>query len=538
MTSFDVIVVGSGMAGLNAALSVAEESPDLQVLIISKTQPPEVHTAIMKGISGIVGTNVDWRIHARDTIEDGAYLSDQDVVEVMCQEASVALERLIRIGAPFRRHLVGHYGSKPYHTPDITGKTALAVLWKALDQKPNVSVLAGWRVIDLLKEDGSVTGVRAWNELAGKIVTISSSAVILATGGVSGLYEVSTANRSYFCGDGLVLAFRVGASLCDMEMLQFHPTVLRNGTLILESARSVGAVLRNGNGETFMDKYSPRGGEATRDVIGRAILTEVEEGRGLDGDAVLLDFRGIHPDAWRMNYIKETRDLCLATLGIDIKEGPIPVTTGVHYLMGGIRTDSLGGTGVPGLFAVGHTACPGVHGANRISGNSMLDACVFGMRAGYEAARRAEAFPPPTMSDVETEMAGPFEIGQSDLQRLTAIQCSLRHIMTIDVGIRRNREGLTRAMSTIRDLRRFADSRGSMQGNAYLDTINLLTVAELIALSSLARTESRGAHFRTDFPFRDDDNWLKHVVISRTDQGDFSVSYQPVTITRWLPAAQ
>jgi succinate dehydrogenase / fumarate reductase flavoprotein subunit len=383
-------------------------------------------------------------------------------------------------------------------------------------------------------------------ELAtGKVYPISAKAVILATGGLGRTYEPST-NALIVTGDGMSLAYRAGAPLMDMEMVQFHPTTLpSNGALITEAARGEGAYLLNANGERFLKNYDPVKMElGTRDVISRAEQTEINEGRGVDG-SVLLDCTHLGKERILKN-LSQIYELALSFANVDITKEPVPVRPGMHYQMGGVSTDINGLTHVPGLYAAGECACVSVHGANRLGANSLLETVVYGRRAGAAAAAYAQATAPRKL---------PEQAARTDEQRVAAImrregpgenaallRLELGRTMHDRVGIFRTKAGLEQAISAIRNLReRYEHVTVAAKGHVFNYALQsvwelgfMLDCAEAIAVSALRREESRGAHYRLDFPHRDDANWLKHTLAFCSSEGP-RIDYRPVRITRWEP---
>src|SRR5688572_27388965 len=391
----DVLIIGAGLAGMRAGLAAQLEGAD--VAIITKVHPVRSHSnAAQGGINAAVDEDDTWEDHAFDTVKGSDYLGDQDAIEVLCSEAGPEVLALERMGVIFHRGEDGKLGSRAfggqqrartYFVGDITGQAMLHVLYEQL-VKAGLRVYEEWFVLELIVEDGMCKGAVVMEIRTGQLHVIAAKSVIVATGGAGRVYEPST-NALICTGDGISICYRAGAPMMDMEMVQFHPTTLKgSGVLITEGARGEGAYLLNGNNERFMETYAPNMMElASRDVVSRAEQTEINEGRGVDG-CVLLDMRHLGIDIIR-ERLWQIREIGMDLAGVDVVEEPIPILPGMHYIMGGIKTDIWGRTPVPGLYAAGETACVSVHGANRLGANSLLDTIVFGKRSGMDAAERA-----------------------------------------------------------------------------------------------------------------------------------------------------
>ena len=392
MSKHDLLIIGAGLAGLRAAVEGVRQG--LNVAVITKVHPVRSHSnAAQGGINAaLTDRGDDWRDHAFSTIKGSDYLADQDAVEVMCREAGDAIIELENMGVIFSRDDEGKLGTRAfggqkkartYFVGAITGSALLHVLYEQ-SVKYNLHIYEEWFVTKLIKEDGRIAGAIAFDIKTGQMEMISAKAVVLATGGAGRVFEPST-NALICTGDGLSLAMQVGVPLMDTEMIQYHPTTLAgNGILLSEAARGDGAYLINSEGERFMEKYAPEYMElASRDVVSRAEQTEIDEGRGVDG-CVFLDLRHLGKKFIedRLGYLQE---VALEFRGIDLSEKPIPIKPGMHYIMGGIKTDLNGATNVPGLYAAGECANVSVHGANRLGANSLLDTIVFGRRSAIES---------------------------------------------------------------------------------------------------------------------------------------------------------
>ena len=551
MKLHDILIVGAGLAGMRAAVVAPS---DLDVAVISKVHPVRSHSvAAQGGINAALGENDSWEAHAFDTTKGGLYLGDQDAIEAMCREAPDDIHELERLGVIFSRDGQGRIAQRPFggagfprtcYAADRTGHAILHAMYEQL-LKRRIAVYEEWYVTALIMEDGVCRGVVAWDLIRGGLHAIGAKAVILATGGSGRVFLTST-NAVINTGDGMALAYRAGAPLADMEFVQFHPTTLKGtGILITEGARGEGAYLLNTLGERFMETYAPQQMElATRSVVSLAIGQEILEGRGVDG-CVLLDLR--HLGRQRiLERLPQIRELAIEFTGLDPIETPIPVRPGAHYQMGGVRTNQWTETGITGLYAAGECACVSVHGANRLGGNSLLDTIVFGRRAGIRAGEYVRTI---ARQAFETDQ---LAIEQRRVQRMLAQEGSIRawqireelgQVMSLNLGLVRTHESMAAALTALTALTHRADSvtvqdKGRVFNSDLVQAFelqSLLDVAETIVTSALARQESRGAHYRSDFPKRDDVQWLKHSVARRTPQGP-TVAYEPVTVTRFPPA--
>ncbi len=550
MKLHDILVVGAGLAGMRAALAAP---PGLDVAVISKVHPVRSHSvAAQGGINAALGENDSWEAHAFDTIKGGLYLGDQDAIEAMCREAPGDMLDLERLGVIFSRDERGRIAQRPFggagavrtcYAADRTGHAILHAMYEQLLRR-QVAVYEEWYVTSLIVEDGVCRGVVAWDLLHGGLHAIAAKAVILATGGSGRVFFTST-NAVINTGDGMALAYRGGAPLEDMEFVQFHPTTLKDtGILITEGARGEGAYLLNTLGERFMKRYAPDLMElATRSTVSLAIGREILEGRGVDG-CVLLDLR--HLGRGRiMERLPQIRELAMEFASVDPIESPIPVRPGAHYQMGGVRTNQWGETEIRGLYAAGECACVSVHGANRLGGNSLLETIVFGRRAGQRAGEYVREVPPRAVSDavLRTEQRQVERLLKSEGSvRAWQLREELGRTMNHNLGIFRTQASMAEALKTVQQLRAqlpllTLHDRGKIFNTdliGVLELHSLLDVAETIVASALAREESRGAHYRSDFPARDDTNWLKHTLARWTPRGP-SLSYAPVTITRFPP---
>jgi succinate dehydrogenase / fumarate reductase flavoprotein subunit len=554
--SHDVLIIGAGLAGQRAALAAAQKGAS--VAIISKVHPVRSHSvAAAGGINASLDPEDTWESHAFDTVKGSDYLGDQDAIEIMAREAPEELLWLEHAGVTFHRDATGHLGkrafggasvARTYYVADITGHAILHVLYEQLmKHHEQLDRYEEWFTTDLLTDDnGRCVGAICRDLRDGHLEIFNAKAVILATGGAGQAYEPTT-NGLIVTGDGIALAYRLGARLMDMEMIQYHPTTLAgNGLLITEGARGEGAQLFNAQGERFMEKYAPNKLElASRDVVSRAEQTEINEGRGFPDGTVALDVTKV-PRKRTLEALREIVNIGKDFAGVDITREPIHIRPGMHYIMGGVKTDVNGETNIAGLYAAGEVACVSVHGGNRLGANSLLDTLVFGRRSGEHAADRVRHMPMPStpatrLNQTERDIA---EIMRREPggPRIGAIKHELGQTLNEYVAVFRDAEGLQKAYEIVQRLKEEAskaaiDDRGSVFNQDVIAAIELgymLDVAETIVVAAQERKESRGAQFRTDFPERNDEEWLKHIDVSLDGDGP-QLTYSPVTITRWQP---
>jgi succinate dehydrogenase / fumarate reductase, flavoprotein subunit len=559
MPAHDVLIIGAGLAGQRAALAAADEGAT--VAIMSKVHPVRSHSvAAAGGINAALNPEDTWESHAFDTVKGSDYLGDQDAIEVMCREAPDELLHLEHIGVTFHRNERGELGTRAfggasaartYYVADITGQAILHVLYEQLlKYSATVDRYEEWFTTSLVLDDeGTCVGCVARDIRTGAMETFHAKNVILASGGAGQCFKPTT-NALICTGDGIAQAYRVGAPLMDMEMIQYHPTTLiENGFLITEGARGEGAHLLNADGERFMEKYAPNKMElASRDVVSRAEQTEINEGRGVgpDGAGISLDITVV-PRKRTLEALREIVNIGKDFAGVDITREPILIRPGQHYIMGGVKTDIDGLTPIPGLYAAGEVACVSVHGGNRLGANSLLDTLIFGRRAGQHAARRSKGMPMPHATparlrdDVRTieQIIGRERTGR----RISEIKEELGTAMNRHVAVFRDEAGLREALEVVNRLKEeertaYIDDRGTVFNQDVLGAIELgymLDCAEAIVVAAIERKESRGAQFRTDYPERNDDEWLKHIDLSRNGDEAPQITYSPVTITRWQP---
>ena len=555
MYEHDVLIIGGGLAGLRAAVEVTRAGAD--VAVNSKVHPVRSHSnAAQGGINApLTDRGDDWEGHAYDTIKGSDFLADQDAVEVMSSEAGEAVLELERMGVIFSRGEDGKLGTRAFggqkvartfFVGAITGSAILHVLFEQ-SLKLGLNVYEEWFVTKLIIEDGACRGVVAIDLKTGEMHTIKAKAVIMAAGGAGRVFEPST-NALICTGDGLSLAYQAGVPLMDMEMIQYHPTTLaRTGILMSEAARGEGGYLLNAEGERFMEKTAPDYMElASRDVVSRAEQTEINEGRGVDGN-VLLDLRHLGREyiEAKLGYLQE---VSVEFLGIDMAEQPVPVQPGMHYIMGGIKTDVNGATNVPGLYAAGECANVSVHGANRLGANSLLDTVVFGRRSGAHAVEYIKSV--GAHSKAEDDLATEKDRIQALLdrpkgERVATIRNDMARGMTKGIGVFRDQASMEGALENLNNIKSrmggfSIENKGKIFNTDLMFGLELefmVDCAEAVVAGALTRKESRGAHFRTDITERDDENWLKHTLMYKDEEAENGVRVETsdVTITQWEP---
>ncbi len=557
MRTHDVVVVGAGLAGMRAAIAAFEAGVD--VALVTKLHPTRSHSgAAQGGINAALGneTEDNTENHTFDTVKGADYIGDQDAIEILCQRAPSEIYQLEHWGAVFsRQEDSGKIAQRPFggagfprtcYAADLTGLVILHTLYTVC-VKYNIPTYEEWFVTDLVTDDdGHAVGVVAYDMIRGSIETIGAKAVVVATGGAGRVYRPST-NAHASTGDAMSLALRKGVPLKDMEFMQFHPTTLAaNGVLVTEGARGEGGYLLNKDGDRFMSKYAPNKLElASRDVVSRAEATEIMEGRGVDG-CVMLDLRHLGRERI-MERLPQLRELAIAFAGTDPIVEPIPIRPGAHYHMGGVHVDNWGAAPhMPGLFAAGECACVSVHGANRLGGNSLLETVVFGARAGEASATYVQenSAAPKVPSNAATETQQRIEgmLAREKGPRQSEIRDELADVMQVKVGVYRSGPVLEEAKRTVIELKeRFegvtVDDKGKTFNTDLIHTIEtgyLLDLADCMVSGAIARTESRGAHSRTDFTERDDENWMQHT-LAYLDDGEIRLDYSEVTQTKYEP---
>jgi succinate dehydrogenase / fumarate reductase flavoprotein subunit len=560
LLSHDILIIGGGLTGLRAAIEAKKFGRD--VAILSKVHPIRSHSvAAQGGINAALGNapapaKDTWENHAFDTIKGSDYLADQDAAEVMCREA---LERVIEMehwGTLYSRNEDGKIAQRPFggagfpracYAADRTGHNLLHTLYEQVIGL-QIPVYEEWHILSLIVEEGRCVGVLAFHFFEGRIIPIQAKAVILATGGYGRTYLRST-NAVINTGSGCFLAYQAGVPLEDMEFVQFHPTSLfGTNILITEGARGEGGYLINAKGERFMERYAPHLMElGPRDIVARGTQTEIDEGRGFEAGYVHLDLRHLGRGKI-LDRLPGIRQIAMDFAGVDPVLEPIPIQPAQHYSMGGIPTNVDGETQLHGLLAAGECACVSVHGANRLGGNSLLETLVFGKRAGEKASEQVDK---ETGIPDEAVFQNHLRVFQSGLKNIFErkkeestylIRDEMKALMSSQVGIFRNEPALLSAKEKIKELKKRFLKIGLKQRDLafnnefiqYWELEGMLQVAETIVEGALVRKESRGSHFRADYPDRDDEHWLRHTLAFKTTEG-VKLDYKKVTITSYPP---
>ncbi len=580
----DVIVVGAGLAGTWAAMTASQHGVT-DIGVLSKLHPLRSHSGAAQGGIAAALNNVrpvadtgprgpleqlppdeepvdSWELHMFDTIKGSDWLGDQDAIEIMVKDAIDIVYTYEHMGCVFsrtpdgriaQRRFGGHSAPRANYAADWTGHVLLHTIHEQA-LKNGVKFYAEWFALDLIVEDNVCKGVVAINVQTGELHLMRAKAVMFGTGGYGRAWKI-TSNATANTGDGVAIAYNAGVPLMDMEFVQFHPTGLyRHGILMSEACRGEGGYLVNANGERFMERYAPDKMElAPRDLVSRSEQTEIDEGRGVeeDGQGIYLDMTHLGREKI-YERLPQVRDIALKFAGVDIIDAPVPIQPTAHYSMGGIPATVNGqviadaeGTPVTGFYAAGECACISVHGANRLGTNSLLGASVFGRRAGRAIAEFVQGGAP--LQPVEGD---PLARSRARITRLTSdppdgggenwakIARELKETMTLNAGIFRDDARLRQALQDVKRLQaRFEHARVMDKSSRFntdllgaIETENLLAFSEVIVASALNRTESRGAHSRTDYPQRDDEHWIKHTVAHKSADGTPAISYRDVTI--------
>ncbi|UCG36329.1 MAG: succinate dehydrogenase/fumarate reductase flavoprotein subunit [Candidatus Bathyarchaeota archaeon] len=557
--SHDIIIVGAGIAGLRAAIAAADFSSKIGIAVVSKVYPVRSHSVCAQGGTAAVLRDGDsYDLHSWDTVKGSDFLADQNVVEFFvkqCPEEIIALEHW---GCPWsrtedgkinQRRFGGHSFPRACFAADMTGFHEMHILDAKARTYGNITFYDEWFVTSIQTVDNLAVGLTAFQMKTGKMCAMRSKAIVMATGGHERIYEFTTFSHTA-TGDGMTMAYRAGAPLKDMEFVQFHPTgLVPPGVLITEGARGEGGHLVNSKGERFMEKYAPEKMElAPRDIIARAEMTEISEDRGLKGQYgpyIALDLRHLGED--KINErLPLIRDVAIKLGGVDPVEEPIPIRPAAHYSMGGISANIHSETSIAGLFAAGECSCMSLHGANRLGTNSTAECLVFGAVSGREAAKYALAnsFPELSKERALTEEKRIFDgiLASNGDERVASLRNEMRQIMNGKAWIFRDGHHLQTALKEIRALRKkfeniAVEDKDKQYNTGLIGALQLdftLDLAEITVASALARTESRGAHYRFDYPKRDDKEWLKHTLAYYSKDGP-RLEYTPVTITRWPP---
>lgn len=565
MLKFDVLVIGSGGSGMRAALEAGRQG-DLSVALMTKMFPTRSATGMAQGgINGVLKNadpNDTLEKHIFDTVKGSDFLGDQDAIEFFCTNSPGCINEIDYFGVPFSRDAEGRIAQRNFggqssprtcYSADKTGHVILHTMYEQC-LKHGVKVLKEWQLLDLVVDNGELTGVVAIDIKTGQVTPIMAKAIVIATGGAGRMYWLRTTNPFTSTGDGMAAAFRAGIPLKDPEMVQFHPTGLAGtGILMSEASRGEGGYLLNNQGERFMARYAPEKMElATRDLCSQAIETEIKEGRGFGEGMhayVQLDLRHLGREKI-LERLPGIRDLAMVFEQVDPIDAPIPIRPSCHYSMGGIDVvdHTTCATPVKGIFAAGEASCLSIHGANRLGGNSLADIMVFGKFAGLgasacarERAFGSEAAMTATVKNWEQKFSE--AVSRKEGPTVAAIRDRMAETMWNNVGIFRKGAEMEEAKHVIDELIEeyghcAVGDESRVYNSAFVNYVelgNLLTIAKAVVMGAMNRTESRGCHLREDYPKRDDENFLKHTLISK-EGSEYKISYRPVKVTNYQPA--
>lgn len=559
--SYDLVIVGSGIAGLRAALEATTEASKIRIAILTKVQAMRSHSVCAEGGTAAVLRNDEgdtFDSHFQDTVLGSDFLADQDIVDRFVKAVPKEIFLLNQLGIPWSRRndgkiaqrwFGGYSHPRTVYAGDRVGFFEMQTLYDTLQQFDNVEFFHEWYVTSLAVENGEFRGVIALELKSGDLYGINGKAGILATGGAGRLYDFTTYSHSS-TADGLALAYNQGLPLKDMEFIQFHPTgLVPSGILITEAARGEGGLLKNKNGERFMKRYAPSKVDlAPRDVISRAIMQEINEGRGLSGpnglDHILLDITHLGEEKIK-DRLPQIREISMNTIGVDPIEKPMPIRPAAHFSMGGIEINIEGETRLKGLWAAGEVSCASIHGANRLGANSTAECLVYGGIVGRNAAQYVLHASMKTIPKKATQMEekrifdGLMKSTGSENPYL--IKKELEEVMGSYAFVFKNYEGLIIAIKKVRDLKKRMDGHVADKSKEFntnlihvMELNAMLKIAEVVLVGANARTESRGSHFRTDYPNRDDKNWLKHTLVYQSEDGP-KIEYSSVNISKMKP---
>ncbi|MBF0273672.1 MAG: succinate dehydrogenase flavoprotein subunit [Nitrospinae bacterium] len=567
MIKHDIVIIGAGLAGMRAALEACENH---DVAIVTKIYPTRSHSGAAQGGVAAALANLaeddSPDFHMFDTVKGSDFLGDQDAIEIMVNDAPHVIREMEHFGCVFsrdekgriaQRAFGGHSKPRSCYAADRTGHALLHSLYEQiLKVSKKLTIYSEYYLRDLVINDFTCNGAIIQDIKTGKIEVLNSKAVLMATGGYGRAFQI-TSNAFACSGDGLIAAMNNGVPLMDMEFVQFHPTGLYGqGILVSEAARGEGGYLVNGKGERFMETYASKMMElAPRDIVSRSEQTEINEGRGIDGkDFVHLDMRHLGREKI-LEKLPQVRQLGIDFIGVDMIDAPIPIQPTAHYSMGGIPCDVHGqvirdkdSSPVRGLFAAGECACVSVHGANRLGTNSLLEAVVFGKRAGASLNEFALNTNRVEISDENHALERTNKLTKelremNGKESINVVRNEMKNSMTNDCGVYRNPEKMGRCLNKIKDLqKRFKDcslgDKGSLFNTDFFEAIelkNMLDFSEIILVGAIERKESRGGHARTDYEKRDDVNWLKHTLATKSADGEIKLDYKPVSITKHQP---